>query len=174
MRTAYLTAYFANVRTSRVGKLSICHSWLWKMLLTFCIWKFRLLAYLERQFLKQWRSCSKQNDFKDLEQVGGGAVRQASKQCDQIWQNFATWSKFKSLWEIFGTVSVWYLANFCTCFRNFMLLGKFPMRQTSKDWKYSLLVTLQFQGTFHQSYTGLWKTQQWEKVFFQLKKLNKN
>ena len=30
---------------------------------------------------------------------------------------------------------IWFLANFCTCFGNFMLLSKCSLIQTSKDWK---------------------------------------
>ena len=47
------------------------------------------------------------------------------------------WQNFNSIWEIFGMVLIWYLANFCTCFGSFMLLlcfmGKFSLTHTTKD-----------------------------------------
>ena len=45
------------------------------------------------------------------------------------------WQTFKSLWDIFGMLLVWCLANFCTCLENFILLGKWykwSMIQTPK------------------------------------------
>ena len=45
-------------------------------------------------------------------------------QCYQIWRNFATLAKFKSLKDILGIVLVWYLANVCTYFGNFYATGQ--------------------------------------------------
>ena len=45
------------------------------------------------------------------------------------------WQNFNRLWEIFGRGLFWYSANIWTCFGNFMILGKFSITQTSKDWK---------------------------------------
>jgi len=42
------------------------------------------------------------------------------------------WQKFKSLWAIIGWL-IWYLANFCTNFGIFMLLGKLPLLLMAKD-----------------------------------------
>ena len=44
-------------------------------------------------------------------------------------------SDFGKILTVFGEILVWYLANFYTCFGNFMLLAKFSVIKTSKDLK---------------------------------------
>ena len=51
------------------------------------------------------------------------------------WRKFCHFGKILTVLANFGLFLVWYLSNFCTCFGNFIVLGKFSMMQTSKDWK---------------------------------------
>ena len=70
-------------------------------------------------------------DFTDVKEIihGNMNLSYTLVSVTTFGKNSPLWQNFKSLlWCWF-----WYLANFCTCFDNFMLLGKFSMIQTSED-----------------------------------------